>query len=101
MERCFFEECLLKGVKPICAGHALDGVDIFAIDFCTEYEAGIDNSAVYAYRARTAIAVEAAFLGAGESNEFTKGIEQAHVWRHEQFVRLTVDGRFYVNHARG
>ena len=72
-----FEEGLLQRVQLVVAGDAFDGRDVGALDLDGEDAAGVDQAAVQDDGAGAAVAVVAAFLGAGEADALAQDFEQA------------------------
>ena len=91
LQRGFFEECLLQRVQAVRCGHSFDGLDGLAVDLGAEHQAGVDDAPIERDGARPSVAVQASFFGAGQSYDLAQRVEEAHVRRHEKFVRAAVN----------
>ena len=97
MEGGVFEEGLLEGVEAAGGGHALDGLDLAALGFDAEDQAGIDDAAVEHDGAGAAVAVVAALFGAGHTEDVAQNFQQALARFAEEIGILAVDFSLNVN----
>ncbi len=68
-------------------------VDLGAFDLGREDAAGVDQAAVHDHGAGAAVAVVAAFLGAGEADALSQRLEEAVARIGEELLLLAVDRR--------
>src|SRR6266404_8063248 len=66
LKSVMLDECSLDGVQFFAMGEPFDGRDLVAFMRDSQTEAGIDAAIVHQHRARTALAMVASFLRAGE-----------------------------------
>ena len=79
------------GCRAIRAGKTLDRADLLALGLDGQHQTRIDEDAVNGDGTRAAVAVVAAFLGAGEAERLAQYFEQALARLAEKFGRLPVD----------
>ena len=96
LERGVFEERLLNGVQLAALGHALDGVDLLALGFDAENEAGGYDSTVELDGAGAAVAVVATLFGAGQADHVAQHFQQALAGLAQEVRVLAVDYRLYI-----
>ena len=87
------DERLLQRVQFFARGQALDRRDVVAVLHDGEREAGVDAAAVQQHRARAALAVVAALLGAGEAGAFAQQVEQGDPRFDVEGAVLAVDAQ--------
>src|SRR6185436_14189497 len=85
------DEGALHGVKQLAAREALDGGDLARVALADRDHARVDGLAVEPDRARAALALAAALLGAGEPQVLAQHVEQAAPRRALDGARLAVD----------
>ncbi len=73
-------------------GQAFDRPELRAIGLADRHEAAVDHLAVEDDRAGAALALAAAFLGAGEAEVLAQHVEEAAHAGHGDLARLAVDG---------
>src|SRR6185369_16427830 len=77
-----FDKCLLHGVQLIAVGDALDRGDAGAGNLRYRNETRVHDVAVQADGARPALAFATTFFRAGQTQFFTKHIEQSSHGKH-------------------
>ena len=77
LERGVLQECLLHGMESASLGDALNGSYLLALGLDTKDQAGGYDATVELDRAGSAVAVVAAFLGAGKPDLVAQDLEQA------------------------
>ena len=75
-----------------CRRQPLDRRDRRALDLAHRHQARVDHRAVDQHRARAALALAAALLGAGQAQVLAQHVEQAAHARGVQLDRRAVDG---------
>jgi hypothetical protein len=86
-----FDERSLHRVQFVRGAQPFDGGDLRARVHHRQGQAGIDAAAVHQHRAGTALAVVAAFLGAGQVQVLAQCIQQGDAGVQLQRARLAVD----------
>ena len=81
-----------SGCSSPPADKPLDGGDVAARRLQRQHQAGIDRRAVHQHRAGAAVAVAAAFLGAGQAEPVAQQVEQRVARVGEHAALLAVDG---------
>src|SRR5919198_2026750 len=87
-------------MKPAVAGEALDGGHSATVLHDGERHARVNPLAVNQHRARAALAVVAALLGAGEVKVLAKQVQQRCPRRNAQLLDSTVDRDGHRNLVR-
>jgi hypothetical protein len=85
LEGVVLDEGGLDGRQLSALRDAFDGRDLRALVHDRQGQAGIDAAAVDEDGAGAALATVAAFLGAGQAEYFTQGVEQGHARFERQF----------------
>ena len=85
---------------PSGPGQTLDGCDRAALGLNRERQAGENPLPVHIHRARAALALIAALLGAGQVQVLPQGIEQGHAGLQGQGPLLPVDIQCHWPHTR-
>ena len=93
LEGVLLEEGGLHGVeRAVFVGQPLDGGDRAALDLCCQSQAGQHPLAVDMDGAGAALALVAAFLGAGQRKPVAQRIEQRHAGFDVERTVTTIDG---------
>src|ERR1017187_3607064 len=87
----FLHERFLDLIEIAAGGETFDGLDVLALCFHREIEAGVDRLAVDENRAGAALALLAGTLGPGEAETFPQHFEQRAPGRNEHIVGFAVD----------
>jgi len=85
----------LHGVEIVRVAEALDGGNGVAFVHESESQAGVDAAAIDVNRARPALAMVAALLGAGKRKSFAQAIEKRCAGIDRDLEGLAVDGEGY------
>jgi hypothetical protein len=88
-----FEESTLHFVEMVSASHAFDRLQVGAFRFHCQDEATVDRATVHLHGTRSAVAVGAAFLRAGETEHVAKRFQQRLLRFAEELVCIAVDRR--------
>ena len=94
LERVMVDESLLDRMKRTHLAKPFDRNDVRSIKCHCELQAGIDPLSIDEDRARTALTVIAAFLGAGELEIASEEVKQCGPWREFDQVARPVNGQF-------
>src|SRR6266404_5333065 len=76
LQRRMLDELALQGMQLVALGHALDGLDVDALGFSAQDQAGTDQTPVQHDAAGPAIARAAAFLAAGQAEAIAQHVEK-------------------------
>jgi len=85
------QERHLHRVQDVSLREAFDGSNLAALLHDGERQTGVDADAVNDYGAGAALAVVAAFFGAGEVEVLAKCVQQSDAQIERKMVRFTVD----------
>src|SRR6185503_20028603 len=88
---------LLERMQLTASRDSLDSRHLAAVCLDAEHQAGGHDASVENHGAGAAVAVVAAFLAAGEPDNFAQALEQGLARLGEELDRFSVDGRLYVN----
>ncbi len=92
------DEGFLQRVQPAFVEQALDGLHRGAVGLVGHHQARVDGLPVHEHGAGAALALAAAFLGAGEPQVVAQQVEQALVAARAQPHRPPVQGQRDVEH---
>ncbi len=101
LERGPFEEALLERVQVPWLGEAFDRLDPCSLGFNRQDNAAIDRDAAEHDRTGAAVAVVAAFFGAGEAQGLAEDFQQALPRLAEKLGGFAVDSRRDVDFFHG
>src|SRR5690606_34000937 len=99
LQRPVLQERLLQRVQA-ARGQAFDGDDFPSRGFHRQDQAAVDGPAVQQHAARAAVAVAAAFLGAGQAQLFPQHLQQRLPRLADECFRHPVDGGFHDHLGR-
>ena len=90
------DKFLLQRVQIVTVGHALDGINGFAVGLDAHHQTGAHQDAIHSNTAGTAIAGAAAFLGAGHVELVAQHVQQGLSRIAQQFMAVAVDRGVYI-----